>query len=128
MTSVPLEYRDVATIVSVESAGYSSNKTVSSHEDVSCVFLQNTKAGHGAFQDTKGSDAVLYPNPNSQFVLDNYNRLEGMYVLMPLYGSSNDDSWYKITSVTVNRDHLLNNQIDNIQCLLKKTRPINGVS
>lgn len=128
MSGATLHYRDTVTVVSVSSAGYSSNKTVTSHEDVACVFLQNTKTGRGQFQDTLDSDAVLYPDPTSQFISENHNRLEGMYVLAPLYGSSNDDSWYKIVSVTVNRDHLLDNTIDNIECRLKKTRPINGIS
>lgn len=126
--SVPLEYKDTVTIVSVSSAGYSSNKTVVSQEEISCTFLQDTSFIRTNFRDDLDSDAVIYPDPKSDFVLDNFNRLEGMYILAPLFGAANADSWYKITQVTVNRDHLLNNRIDNIECLLKKTRAIDGVS
>ncbi len=99
-----------------------------SQASVAVTFIQNTQFSRSNFQDAIDSDAICYPDFNNDFIVANFNRLEGIYVLQPLYGSGDDQSWYKITSVTINRDHLLNNQIDNIVSALKKTRPILGVS
>jgi hypothetical protein len=50
-----------------------------------------------------------------------------MYILAPLFGVDDPNGWFKIVDVTINRDHLLNNVIDNVELKLKKTRPIPGV-
>jgi hypothetical protein len=123
-----LHYQDTATFVKVGSSGYANDKAVVEQEDVPVIFLQGTGFVHQNSQDAVTSDAIVYPDPSSQFVQDNWNRLEGMYLLAPLFGVDSDDGWYKITNVLVNRDHLLGNQIDNIECQLKKTRRIANVS
>ncbi len=123
-----LTYPDTATFVKVSSAGYSTNKVVVSQEEIPVVFIQNTGFERTASQDGIISDAICYPDPENQFVCDNHKRLEGMYVLAPLFGADEDEGWFKVIKVLVNRDHLLGNQIDNIQVLLKKSSKINGVS
>lgn len=125
---IDLNYQDVATFVKVSSGGYGNDKTVTQQIDIPVIFLQNTQASHSRFQDSIESDAICYVDPFNSFVINNYNRLEGMYILQPLFGSADSQSWYKIISVTVNRDHLLGNEIDNIELRLKKTTPIAGVS
>lgn len=122
------EYQDTVTFVKVTSSEYGNDKVASSYDDVRCVFLQDTAFVHGGYRDNVDSDAVCYPDPESTFVKNNYSRLEGMYILASLFGSGASDSWYKVENVIVNRDHLLSNQIDNIELRLKKTRPIAGVS
>ena len=121
-------YQDTATFVKVTSDGYSSDKTVTQQVDIGVVFVQNTQMSRSSFQDSIDSDAICWVDPEDAFVMENFNRLEGMYILEPLFGSADSQSWYKITDVTVNRDHLLSNEIDNIELALKKTRPIPGVS
>lgn len=123
-----LHYPDTATFVKVTSTGFGNTKVVESMDYVNVIFVQNTQYRRDPFQDGLDSDALCFPDPCNSFVVDNYNRLEGMYVLMPLYGAPDDIAWFKIINVTVNRDHLIDNSIDNIELRLKKTQPIPGVS
>ena len=121
-------YQDTATFVKVSSGGYGNDKTVTQQIDIPVVFIQNTQLNHARFQDSIDSDAICFVDPNDPFVIENYHRLEGMYILEPLFGAGDDASWYKIIDVTTNRDHLLGNMTDNVELKLKKTRPIAGVS
>jgi len=123
-----LEYKDTATFYRVTAGGYRGDKTVAESASVDVIFLQNTGFEQGSFQENTDSDAVCYPDPLNTFISGNFNRLQGMYILMPLFGASDDESWFKVVSVNVNRDHLLANEIDNIDMQLKKTRPLQGVS
>lgn len=123
-----LNYPDTATFVKVEASGYANNKGSVQQVDVPVIFIQSTGFVRAGFQENVDADAICFPDFNNGFIVDNHNRLEGMYVREPLFGEPNDGSWYKITQVTVNRDHLLGNTIDNIELLLKKTRPIPQVS
>jgi len=122
------DYQDTATFVIAKSSGYDGSKTMVKQFDVNVVFVQNTGFDRVNFQDGINADAICWVDPDNSFVKDNYNRLEGMYVLEPLFGAGDSASWYKVTDVTVNRDHLLTNRIDNIELRLKKTTAIPGVS
>lgn len=123
-----LNYQDTTTFISVQSTGYANNKTPIEQVAVPSIFLQGTGFQHQNQQDAATSDAIVYPDPTNAFIVDHWNRLEGMYVLAPLFGADSDDGWYKVVQVNVNRDHLLENKIDNIECLLKKTRKVPNVS
>lgn len=123
-----LEYKDVATFVIVESNGYRGTKVPLEQDDVPVIFLQDTNFKSGGFQENITADAICYPDPKNIFVIENHNRLEGMYILAPLFGVADEDAWYKVESATVNRDHLLSNTIDNVELILKKTTMIPGVS
>jgi len=123
-----LKYKDTATFVVVESGDYKGSKVTTEQHDVKCIFLQAVDLISSEFQEIRNADAIIYPSPRDEFILDNYYRLEGMYVVMPLFGASDSVAWYRITNVTVNRDHLLNNKTDNIECLLKKVDAIATVS
>ncbi len=126
--TLALKYPDTATFVKVESDGYGNTKSAQQQVDIPVVFLQNTGFDRNNNQENVDSDAICYPDFNHSFISENHNRLEGMYVLAPLFGASDSAGWYKVIDVTVNRDHLLGNVIDNIELRLKKTRPIPGVS
>lgn len=124
--SVPLNYPDTITLMRTEPSNYGGDEDVVEEEEVSCIFLQSTGWTQGAQRREITSDAVAYVDPSNQFVLDNANRLEGMLVLAELFGVTRADAWFRVIDVTVNRDHLLNNQIDNIELALKKSsRPKN---
>ena len=123
-----LDYKDSVVFTKVSPTGYGNNKTVDSEATVPCTFIQNTGQRHGNFSDAVESDAVVYPDPTDDFIVANYLRLEGMYVKAALFGASSDISWFKVESVTINRDHLLTNTIDNIELNLKKTSPVPTVS
>lgn len=123
-----LNHKDTIVLVEVEATAYGNKKVVISQHEVKGTFLQNTGFSHSNNQDIIEADAIVYPNERDSFVLAKHNRLEGMYVIAMLYGSSQAQSWYKVTSVAVNRDHLLENRIDNIMLTLKKTEALPGVS
>lgn len=123
-----LTHKDSIVFVVVSSTGYGNKKTVMEQHDVKGTFLQNTGFLHTNNQDIIDADAILYPNERDAFVMANHNRLEAMYVIAPMFGGDPAESWFKVTSVSVNRDHLLGNKIDNIQLTLKKTEALPGVS
>ena len=123
-----LNYPDTATFAEVGSSGYAGKKAMVAQFECPVIFVQSTDFRHNNFRDEINADAVCYPDPTNEFVMSYANRLEGMYVLMPLYGAADNQSWFKISKVTVNRDHLLNNTIDNIELQLKKSTPVPGVS
>lgn len=119
-----MRYQDTAVFYKAGLTGYANSKVVDELASVDSIFLQNTGFLHSNNQDAIDSDAVIYPNPSDEFIQENANRLEGMTVKVVMFGSEADESWYKIVNVSVNRDHLLTNIIDNIECLVKKTRPL----
>ena len=119
-----LTYPDSVTFYTATSSGYRGSKVAVEAEEIACFFLQNTGFVQGDKQEAIDSDAILYPDFEDTFIVDNANRLEGMYIVAPEFGGEADKSWYKIISCTINRDHLLNNQIDNIECLLTKVSPL----
>lgn len=124
-----LNHKDHVIFVVVNSAdGYGNSKQVVEQHDVKGTFLQSTGFVHSNNEDILNSDAVLYPNERDPFVIANHNRLEAMYVIAPLYDADPNKSWFKVTSVAVNRDHLLSNHIDNVQLTLKRTEALPGVS
>lgn len=123
-----LDYNETMTFVVADSSGYKNTKAMTEQYAVDCIFIQNVNYSNSGNQATRDADAICFPDPTNQFIIDKYNRLEGMYVVASLFDSPEAMSWYRIDSVTVNRDHLLNNQIDNVECLLKKASPIPGVS
>lgn len=125
---IELTYPDTATFVKVAPAGYSNNKVVVSQDCVPVVFIQNTGYVRANNQDAVDSDAICFPDHRDPFITDNHNRLEGMYILAPLFDASEDEGWFKVVRVNVNRDHLIGNQIDNIELILKKSTAIPGVS
>jgi len=127
--SVELDYKDTVQLVKVKrsSDGYAT-EVIDELVDVNALFLANTGWVHGQNQSGVTSDAQVYLDPENDFVLDNYNRLEGMLLIYNKFGEDEGDAWYRIESVIVGEDKLLDNQIDNIQCSLKKTTEINYVS
>lgn len=128
MTAPDLPYPDTVTFVETSVDGY-GNDVVESQVEVNCIVELNTGFAHASNQDAITADAVVRPDPVDSFIQANFNRLEGMLVRIPLYGDADADAWYKIESVTTYRPTLLDfNTRENIECLLKKTREIQGVS
>ncbi len=123
-----IAYNENLTFVIATSEGYKGTKTMTEQHVVKCVFIQSVDYTNSNNQAVRDADAICFPDPADEFIIASYDRLEGMYVLASLFGSSDAISWYRIDSVTVNRDHLLGNVIDNVECLLKKASTIPGVS
>lgn len=115
-----LNYQDTSTFYKTVSGRYANNRTVSSLATVPIIWLQNTGYSHSNNQDIKDSDAICFPDPENEFIVSNAYRLEGLYILAPMFGVDDDNAWFRVESVEINRDHLLRNQIDNVQLFLKK--------
>lgn len=123
-----LTYNETITIYKVSSSGYRGSKQLVDSADVACIFAQGTGFSHQNNQENVDADAVVYVDFEDEFITENANRLEGMYVLANIFDGTNSKSWFKIDSVAINRDHLINNQIDNIELRLKKTASLPGIS
>ena len=126
---VALDYKDTVQLVSthLSSDGYGT-EIVDEIFDVNALFLSNTGWQHGNFQTSVTSDAEVYLDPEDEFVIENAYRLEGMYIIANRFDGTDESSWYKITQVIVGEDKLLDNQIDNVNCQLKKTSEVPNVS
>lgn len=122
--SKALDYPDLVSFYKTEATGYRGNKISLAESNVAAFFLQNTGFTQDNLQEGITSDAVCYPDPDNSFVKEYGNRLEGMYILVTIFDDDTQNSWYKVISVTVNRDHLLKNEIDNIELQLKKSAGI----
>lgn len=114
--------------VKTRSDGYGNTKIVVDQDCVPCIFLQGTGFIRNNRQENVDADAVCFPQVGHRFLVKYKYRLEGMFILAPLFGIDDDDGWYLVTGLTVNRDHLLTNEIENVELLLKKTRPPYGFS
>lgn len=123
-----IPYRDTVTIYEVVPDEYGRSKDIASTSAVSAIFLQSIKIRQSGSQDTIDADAIVYLDPDDTYIQGKSYRLEGMYLRAPIYDSASGDNWYCIESVTVNRDHLLSNQIDNILCILSKSEKLVAVS
>lgn len=123
------DYVDVVQLVRPRLAadGYST-EVIDEVADCDALFVENTGYQRSSNQAAINSSASVYLDPNNAFVLANYDRLEGMYLIADLLGGSAAQGWYKITSVNVGQDKLLTNSIDNVECQLKKSTEIQYAS
>lgn len=126
---VQLDYKDTVQLVKTTLAtdGYAT-EIIDEIEEVNALFISNTGWQHGNFRSDVISDAEVYLDHENEFVVENAYRLEGMYVIANRFEGSEELSWYKITQVIIGEDKLLGNEIDNVNCQLKKTSEVPGVS
>lgn len=126
---IGLIYKDTVQIVKpvLAADGYAT-ESIGQIETVPALFISNTGYSHVSHQDAIDSDAEIYVDPTHWFVEQNFNRLEGMMVIAPRFGSSDEESWYRIITVRVGEDKLLGNTIDNVLVFLKKAVEIPYVS
>lgn len=69
-------------------------------------------------------DAHCYVDETADFVVENGFRLEGMYLVISLYGFDNKKSWYKIRDVKLGVTKMLDNQVNNCHCFLQKVEAL----
>lgn len=124
-----LVYKDTVSIVTVtlSSDGYGT-EIIESVNEVPALVIHDTGFQHGNYRSEVNSDAEVYLDPTDSFVIDNYNRLEEMYVIANQFGNTDAQEWYKVEKVIVGEDKLLSNQIDNVKCQLKKSSVVPNVS
>lgn len=119
--------KDTVKLATTVVDGY-GDKTVTVLDEVVCLFIQKSSYERGEGNEGVASDATVYLDPRNPTVLDNAYRLEGMYIIAESFGSTEQDSWYRIQSVSVGQRKLLNNAIDNIYCRLEKVAGLPYVS
>ena len=126
---IGLIYKDTVQIVKpvLPTDGYAT-ESIGQIEEVPALFISNTSYSHAQNMSAIDSDAEIYIDPTHWFVVENFNRLEGMMVIAPRFGSQDEEAWYRIVSVRVGEDKLLGNTIDNILLSLKKAVEIPYVS
>lgn len=124
---VKLQYKDIITLVKTEVDEWNRDSITNSVQ-VPALFVSNTGYNHSVNQNQIDSTAAVYLDIENQFIKDNWNRLEEMYIIARPYGDEYSESWYKITNVDVGQDKLLGNKIDNILVSLKKTTEVADVS
>ena len=116
-------YQDKVQLLEVSIDGY-NDKSVIVNETVHALFHQGTSYVNGQTADQFAADAHVYLDPKNPTVLDNAFRLEGWYIVANPFGGDESKSWYRIESVVVGQRKLLNNQVDNVHCFLKKVSAI----
>jgi hypothetical protein len=126
---VLLDYKDTVQLISthLSSDGYGT-EIIDEIHDVTGLFLENTGISHGNYRTEVTADAEVYLDPTDSFVEENAYRLEGMYVVCNRFGGTEALQWYRIEQVIIGEDKLLGNTIDNVNCQLKKTSEVPGVS
>lgn len=93
------------------------DRTVTVLTEVPASFIKRAGVTHGENTEGETSDAAVYLLPSHATVLENQDKLEGMYIISEPFGEEN---WYRIISVNVAERKLLNNAIDNVYCRLEK--------
>lgn len=114
-------YNENATFYKVTSDGYGNNKILEESTDIPGIFIQGTGFLHSNNQDAIDADVVFYIDHENDFVINNWNRLEGMFMNCSPFGAPEHISWFRVNGVNISRDHLLTNTIDNVELLLKKS-------
>lgn len=71
-------------------------------------------------------DAHCYVDETDPFVLENGYRLEGMYLVISLYGYPEDESWYIVRDVKLGVTKIRDNVVNNCHCFLQKSDPLVG--
>lgn len=111
-----MNYPDTIKLATTSSDGY-GDRTITVLDEVPASFIKRAGIDHDTNADSETSDAAVYLLPTNEKVLENKDDLEGMYIIVAPFSTSN---WYRITSANIAERKLLNNAIDNIYCRLQK--------
>ena len=111
--------KDTVQLAETVSDGY-GDKRVVVLDTIPALFLQSTGSGHTSNADYIDSDAHVYLDHNNIELSSRGYRIEGMYIIANPFGSNMDASWYRIERVVVGQRKLLDNNIDNVHCFLRK--------
>lgn len=115
-----MTYPDTVKLATTTVDGY-GDKTVTVVDEIPASFIKRAGVVHNSNTEGETSDAAVYLLPTNAKVLENKDKLEGMYIIVSPFNESN---WYKISSVNIAERKLLNNVIDNVYCRLEKVAGI----
>ena len=112
-----MNYPDTVKLASGTTTDGYGDKTVTVLSEVPAAFIRRAGIQHEDGMDSETTDATVYLLPTHAKVLENIDKLEGMYIIADPFGQ---DNWYRIESANVAERKLLNNTIDNVYCRLQK--------
>lgn len=118
-----LTYKDNVLLIDTTPDMY-GDMAVSHMEHLRGLFVQGTSQSRSGYVDTISTDAHVYLDIENEFVKANAFRLEGMYVVVNLFGGDENQQWFKISSVKVGQRKLLGNEVNNVHCHLTKSTPL----
>lgn len=121
--NLPLEYKDPITLIETAQDGYGDN-AIAHVEHLNGLFVQGSSASEVGYVETLGTDAHIYLDIQNSFIQENAFRLEGMYLIVNLFGGKESNAWYKIDRCKVGQRKLLGNEVNNIHCFLSKCDPL----
>ena len=118
---ITMNFPDTVTLYEVTYEDDYSKPTLDAGHTVRAAYEQTITKSHADFQDSVGADSVLYLDPNDSFVTGKAYRLEGLLAKINLFGGTDDDHYFEITSCFPVRDTLLTNTVTQVECGLKKS-------
>jgi hypothetical protein len=121
-----MKYPDSVILVDPVVDNYGTEK-IGRMETVAASVGQVQGYSQSSHQADITSDAIAYLDPTNSFVVEKFNRLEGMMLIMS-EGEAQADSWYRIVSASVGKKSLTTNALDNVQVNLNKSVSLPSVS
>lgn len=89
------------------------------------AFFQGTSQNHRNQTDMLETyDAHCYVDETDPWILEQAFRLEGMYLVLNLYGGANRESWYQIKDVQLGVTKIVDNVVNCVECFLTKCEPV----
>ena len=117
--------QDTVRIINTAVNGY-GDAVILDSGDVRGAFFEGTATSFDNNTDLLETyDAHCYVDETDPFVLENGYRLEGMYLVVSLYGYPIEESWYKIRDVKLGVTKIRDNVVNNCHCFLQKCEPLN---
>ena len=116
--------QDTVKIINTAVNGYGDAVALDS-ADVAGAFFQGMSVNHQNDTDLLESyDAHCYIDETAPFVVENSFRLEGMYLVVSLYGYPQEKSWYLIRDVKLGVTKIRDNVVNNCHLFLQKCEPV----
>lgn len=119
--------QDQVKIINVAVNGYGDAIVLDSAVVAGAFFEGTAESKNNNTDMLETYDAHCYVDETSDFVVENAYRLEGMYLVVSLYGYPENKSWYKIADVKLGVTKIIDNQVNNCHCFLKKCEAIADV-
>lgn len=123
---IALDFKDSVVIYPVRKDGY-GNDVADTGVTVPALYEQTTGYEHANNRDAVSGVSRLYLPANNEFVLARAQRLEGMVVKVNLFGGESVQQLFRIVSVTPVRDILLGNDLQHVECELRKIAGVSNV-
>lgn len=123
-----LKFNDHVHLFETEPDQYGTEHIINESGFVPAIVELNTGYSHGNFSDAVTSDARVYLPPDLPFLQEKTWRLEESLAIIDMFGTKEEDSWYKVNRVEVFKDHQACNTLDHIVLNLKKTVQSPGCS